>query len=820
MTLSNYPSTTVDQIIRKACGQIAPYFSLENFVAVNPYQSYASKDFNQTSQELAKYAGMQSTMDSAFYLRKIEQQEIIADDLIHALQAKNISLSVDEFLHKTRSGKQEANSPRISSWTQFLSEKCGVDYCNLLLKSISQWAASYFDRKQSVWKNPYQDEGIYRAWKAEYEIDRSLDLAGLSGFRKAVETLPYHPMNAIRIGLKILKIPESELMPYCTLLLYELGGWSAWIAGLDWNNKLEGTEETRLSEFLAILISCESILCQLHSHSDWKASWAAERMHILKQPIDQSLEFRLILHDAYERSFRRKLRRQFEPKSEQNNKKASDRISVQAVFCIDVRSELIRRNLEKMDPGIQTIGFAGFFGMPIGYKPIGQENPMNQCPVLLQPAYEITDLPRQDDQPEAKMVVMKRQFKQLQHLFKSSAIACFGFVSPLGLSFLPKLIGHSFARTKPASKSSSTGNSGNTDRSFSGPDTSQIPLNEKVVLAKNALIGMGIDKEIAPLVLIVGHGSSSINNPHASGLDCGACGGHSGGINARVASAILNTKEVRNALLHEGISIPDETLFLAALHDTTTDEVQILENPKIYTGKAKELEELKTKLRQASEMSRKERARRLSLHSNKEINKQIRKRSNDWSEIRPEWGLAGCTTFVIADRSKTKHLDLGGKSFLHSYSWKKDPDYSLLEQIMTAPMVVTSWINLQYFASMVEPDRFGAGNKTLHNVTAGIGVFEGRSGDLKTGLPFQSVHDGEDWQHDPIKLHVLLDAPEEAINSVLEKHPNLKNLADNKWIHLLHLDKEGKTDLYYSGNLNWSPLAAGETVDILEEVEL
>ncbi len=165
--------------------------------------------------------------------------------------------------------------------------------------------------------------------------------------------------------------------------------------------------------------------------------------------------------------------------------------------------------------------------------------------------------------------------------------------------------------------------------------------------------------------------------------------------------------------------------------------------------------------------------------------------------------MAGCSAFVVAPRERTKGLDLEGKSFLHSYDWKKDENFSVLELIMTAPMVVTSWINLQYYGSAVDNKHFGSGNKTLHNVTAGVGVLEGYAGDLRVGLPIQAVHDGENYQHEPQRLQVVIEAPIEAMNTILEKHQGVRDLCDNGWIYLLAMDDNGRVSHRYAGDLTW-----------------
>lgn len=208
-----------------------------------------------------------------------------------------------------------------------------------------------------------------------------------------------------------------------------------------------------------------------------------------------------------------------------------------------------------------------------------------------------------------------------------------------------------------------------------------------------------------------------------------------------VLANILNDKDVRAALAEQGLSIPPETRFVGALHNTTTDEVEC-------AGEVPD--DIRKFLAKAGAQARRERAVRLGVASDNDVDSAIRKRSQDWSEVRPEWGLAGNASFIVAPRSATRHLDLGGRSFLHDYRWQNDEGFKILELIMTAPMVVTHWINLQYFMSVTDNLHYGSGNKVLHNVVGGhLGVFEGNGGDLRIGLPLQSVHDGERWVHEP-----------------------------------------------------------------------
>ena len=169
----------------------------------------------------------------------------------------------------------------------------------------------------------------------------------------------------------------------------------------------------------------------------------------------------------------------------------------------------------------------------------------------------------------------------------------------------------------------------------------------------------------------------------------------------------------------------------------------------------------------------------------------LARRSRDWAEVRPEWALAGCKAFIAAPRRRTAGKNLEGRAFLHDYDWKSDRGFGVLELILTAPVVVASWISLQYYGSTVAPAVFGGGNKLLHNVAGGIGVVEGNGGALRAGLPWQSVHDGERYVHEPLRLSVCIEAPREAMTAILRRHDDVRALFDNRWLHLFALDDAG-----------------------------
>lgn len=274
-------------------------------------------------------------------------------------------------------------------------------------------------------------------------------------------------------------------------------------------------------------------------------------------------------------------------------------------------------------------------------------------------------------------------------------------------------------------------------------------------------------------------------------------------ISAHIAS-LLNDPAVRVALAGRGIVLKRNTCFVAALHDTTTDVVTLFDTDLLPESHGPDLQTLQGWLTDAGVRARAERAASLGLAAQADdpvaLARSMKARTADWAQVRPEWGLAGCAAFIVAPRSRSRHLNLAGRSFLHDYAWQGDDGLKVLELIMTAPMVVTNWINLQYHASTVDNPRYGSGNKVLHNVVGGhLGVFEGNGGDLRIGLPMQSLHDGQSFRHTPLRLSVFIQAPQAPIDDIIGRHPTVRHLVDNGWLHLFRLEDAAGVFRYRAG---------------------
>ena len=345
------------------------------------------------------------------------------------------------------------------------------------------------------------------------------------------------------------------------------------------------------------------------------------------------------------------------------------------------------------------------------------------------------------------------------------------------------------------------------DRRMQKITQSGFTVTEQAYFVETALRVLGFTKTFARLVLVCAHGSTSDNNPYESALDCGACGGNQGLSNARAFAAMANAPPVRELLAQRGLPIPLDTHFLPGQHDTTTDEVRLFDLEDVPATHRKDLLRLLNDLEEASRRNSHERLNRLPDESaDSSINHALtrtKRRSIDWSQVRPEWGLSRHSAFLIGRRLLTQGIDLEGRTFLHSYDYLQDPSGKYLEIIMTAPMIVGNWINMEHYFSTVDPWVYGSGSKVYHNVVGRVGVMYGSQSDLRGGLPVQTVFDGEKPYHEPMRLFVIIEAPLERINAIISRQDILQRLLGNQWINLVSLDPVSMEFFRYYSEDDW-----------------
>lgn len=792
----------LDAIIEQACSTIAPTWPLDRFIAVNPFWELVDQPLPAVSTRLAALSGARLVMPRAWFKTEWQRGRLRDEDLERAIAEHGGSVTVAEL--RVLVDTEEPRSTRrprvmdVADTMRDLSRE--VSWRDFITHSTSQFCAAYFDEGQARF-GPDRDGGLYASWRRGIERDRAPALLlGARDLRTFARELPAAARDMIAVALAELDIPPAERGTYLTGLLLDLNGWAAWCAYRRWTARLSGGEDAHLIELLAIRIAWEWLLLRSEGRrlaASWQramATWPA-----LDAAARNGQHHDWLLQRALEIAYQRELCQELPA----GIGAAEPPPAVQLAFCIDVRSEVFRRALEAQDPSLQTIGFAGFFGMPIEYAPLASSKARPQLPGLLAQKFRVTDtgVPPEVAGRRTARLALDAAWKSL----KTSALSSFAFVESVGVLFGGKLIADTLGRSSSASPDraglSPAEDALRKPRLTALAGGQSLDLDTRCSLAEGMLRAMSLVRRFARLVVLVGHGSQTRNNPHAAGLDCGACCGQTGEINARAAAALLNEPEVRRGLSERGIAIPETTRFLAALHDTTTDRVTLFELADVPASHAGDLRALHGWLDAAGAEARRERAARLGIEAH-----ALEQRSRDWAQVRPEWGLANNAAFIVARRSISRHLNLAGRAFLHEYRFEEDADFAILELIMTAPMVVAHWINLQYYASTVDNVRYGSGNKVLHNVVGGhLGVFEGNGGDLRIGLPLQSLHDGERWVHTPLRLSVFIEAPCAAIDGVLRKHAKVRALVDNEWIYLFQIDSSSRRVRAYRPPRDYRP---------------
>ncbi|MDP5077249.1 MAG: DUF2309 domain-containing protein, partial [Nonlabens sp.] len=454
--------------------------------------------------------------------------------------------------------------------------------------------------------------------------------------------------------------------------------------------------------------------------------------------------------------------------------------------------------------------YAGFFGIAMDYKNLDDGIVRKSCPPIVGSAYTITETAQDSKEHELEKFKENNTAVGFQKYFltrmKNMLPSAFGFVEGAGLYYGVSL----FTRTLAPGRSYRRRNKESASHEhFCQPEmnpaarpdagTIAIPLKEKVGIVKGAFDLMGW-KTFAPIVVFAGHGSHSANNPFGSSLDCGACAASPGRHNARMLASLANLSEVRDVLRNEhNINIPDGTVFVGAEHNTTTDQITLFDTqvPATHTTM---LQTLKSNLSKAQVSATQD---RLAVVDDSVSLAQYK--AGNWGETRPEWGLAKNAGFIVGPRTLTQNENLNSRCFLHSYDWEQDITGQALEGIMQGPMVVTQWINNHYYFSTVDNNKFGGGSKITHNITGRYGVVQGNGGDLKMGLPLQSLQDTDtSMYHEPLRLSVVIQAPLARVIDILERNAHLQTLLDNEWIYLVVMDPRDDFKMRtYEKGLSW-----------------
>ncbi|WP_419954671.1 DUF2309 domain-containing protein [Neobacillus niacini] len=844
----------LNDLVKSASRVIVPLGPINTFAARNPWSGLEGQPFEKMVRWLKDTCDVDIYPNDSLFQSALERGEIhqvfLEKGIQHWLNSQSLELpsevaegfcraallqnqpysntleapelkSIARKLNRFTSQMIEKHS--VKTYSQRLEQLGRVNAAHELNRHMIKWCKLFLDKSQAVWSMPHREKGFYHAWRKLVQHDPALS----RNVRKQLSELPVEADAAIMEVLLRLEIPFSEFQDYFEAHFLALPGWGGMML---WRSQQSAEETSLLFDYLAVRILMEWALVQpclpfpekrnhkvnleplIAAWAEWGnlpingwlqlSSTEIKARLALAYRFDKILRNRLLL-EAWEKTFEEQLKTmitsQQSASAEENVKPAL----AQFVFCIDVRSEPFRRKLEKAGD-FETLGTAGFFGLPIETCELGSNHTHNSLPVMFKPQYKVNEF-----SPDVESFQQRHQVvNTLGYTFKTmknnmvSSMALPEISGPwlslqtLARSFMPRSAGRTLSKLldtwlhKPSTELS---------LDYTQKSETDLPIGfsvkEKVHFVRQALKMMGLTDQFAPLVVICGHGSHSTNNPYRSALDCGACGGASSGFNARVLAALCNLPDVRKSLETDGIIIPKDTVFAAAEHITTLDELRWLYVPELSVEAKEVFKRIQAELPKVSEKASAERISQLpNLGTHlKNPKAEAQRLSEDWSEVRPEWGLARNAAFIIGERRLTQDCNLRGRVFLNNYNWKKDKNGAILANIISGPATVTQWINLQYYASTVAPHYYGSGNKITQTVTAGLGVMQGNASDLLSGLPWQSVmKSDEDAYHEPLRLLVVIQAPRGYVKRMLDHDHAFHQKVKNGWIRLASIDPEGR----------------------------
>ena len=761
--------------IEAATQRIGTTWPLYSFVTSNPLSGYEKLTFEEAVQEAGRFLKSNVYPSVSIFRQAYENNDIDASILSEILKSNELFKSPEAYL-EVMENEEHINSNETSSKLDVI---------------MSKWLSAFMDEGLAEWQMPFKEKGFYAAWKQLAVYDKD--------FGKP--SLKHLPETSIEALVQVLNAHQiTNYNEVFSAHIAALSGWTGYIKHrIDTNSIWQQQFPITIEDYLAVRLTIANHL----------GMSLEQEIHTTKKAINNGLKHLWL--KAWEATFQNRLVSDLKAKNISNNPTVKNVIEpdAQMVFCIDTRSEMIRRHVEAAG-NYETFGYAGFFGIAADYQHYQEDITIKSCPPIVDSPYKITETPNKklalaDAHFKHEKKVSKAKIHILKRL-KNMLPSSFGFVEGAGAFYGLSLIGQSFVpglyfKIKHRNKRDY--------ESFCEPqityntgkkDAQNIALEEKVAIVKSGFDLMGMET-FAPLVLFVGHGSHTANNPFGSSLDCGACAASPGRHNARLLASLANDPSVRDTLKTSyNIDIPEDTLFIGAEHNTTTDEI-VLFDAFVPDSHIERLNILKSNLEKAQETATAER-----LNVSKGSIELAKKKSLNWGETRPEWGLAKNAAFIVGSRNLTSSMQLDGRCFMHSYNWKSDPEGKALEAIMGGPMVVTQWINNHYYFSTVDNNKFGGGSKITHNITGQFGVVQGNGGDLKMGLPLQSLKASDtEMYHQPLRLTTIIHAPLNRVETILRKNKHLQTLLDNEWMYLKVMDTSDSNQFKsYHKDFFWS----------------
>lgn len=776
----------IDKLLIKVKKHIPTYWPLQSFISTNPLHGLTDLRFDECLLEVSKFLPINGSLRIINYHKFYDEGKISTNNLINAVsEFLNDNKLSENFTHQlTKLLINKTFQHKIEHIFRHRDEPIAVLFSvhngvkDKIREVVIKFLADFFDLGMAKWKMPVESNNLYSAWR-EYAIIENRTIL------KVINETPANYEDAIIYLFQKLKVPDKLYERYLIEIVYQLLGWSSFIHWLEERPDNPYIHKSaNIGELIAIW------LCYEYSFAIMQSSFykeiVVETNYVQKEiicelisnmlPIEIDTQkfnmysISLIWQRALELNYQENLiTKIITKKSIEGN--STDPILAQTIFCVDTRSEGIRRKLESLG-NYDTYGFAGFFGMGFKLHDSHSKADSLQSPGIFRPEKVIVNYPK----PKKKIRQILSFLESAIHSAKNSYLSPFILFDSAGSWYGLSIFGKTIM---PKSFNSLFKASIYEKYSYDSLNVfeSKFTYEELAKQISGLLTAIGLTKGFAKYIIICGHFSQSENNPFKSSFDCGACGGNSGTPNSILFCQAANNAEIRNILRKVYlIDIPNESLFISSSHNTTTDEIKFYNFPDNQNENL--FHHIQRDFKEATSLLKNERKQFLIG------NDSVDDKKFNWAELVPELSQVNNAAFIIAPRSITRNLNLERRVFLQSYTPENDINGEILAALMTSVMMVGYFINSQYYFSSTDPVYFGSGNKTIHNVVGHFGVMEGNYSDFKIGLARQSVMVKGKLLFEPLRLLVVVYAKEKTVDEVLKKLPDIAKLFDGRWLHL------------------------------------
>jgi uncharacterized protein len=760
---------------------------LKDFIHHNTLHAFQTLKFHSALQHASVMFGYKVSLPLAEYRRLHEDKKINDAQLDRVIAQAKGAENISPWKHKLLYHEYKENaSPRIGALRAHWKKTYRIDLDSLVHPTLFRVVCSYLDQGISIWNFPVWHKGFLSSIR---EIEKN---SFTSFFRtKHARNLLLDEKHDLHHLLRMVVGSDSLHQQYLFDQQFAHQGWSGIVSAIeDQPETLLDRKKISLRDliYFELLLEIDALTYQLGNRWSTLDQVVPANLIDLFEPVKPSelQEVMALWQEAYEWNYYDEVLNGLH--QARTVSAAREAKTFQAMFCIDDRECSLRRHLESHDPNCDTYGTPGFFSVEFFFQPEHGKFYTKLCPAPVTPKYLIKEAGTKG----------KRQrdphfHKHTHTLFRGWLISqTLGFWSALKLFiniFKPSSqpgTATSFSHMDKISKLTIEHQAGSP---LENDLQVGFTIDEMATRVEGLLKSIGLVKGFAPIVYVVGHGSSSINNPHYAAYDCGACSGRPGSVNARVISFMANHPQVRAILATRGIDIPDTTKFVGGLHDTSRDEVAFYDEDSLGEMHKKQHIHNLSVFESALKVNSKERSRRFqsidTASTTDRIHERVKRRTVSLFEPRPELNHATNALCIVGRRSLTQHVFLDRRSFLNSFDYKVDPDGKYLLNILKAAAPVCGGINLEYFFSRVDNQKLGAGTKLPHNVMGLFGVANGIEGDLRPGLPSQMIE-----VHDPVRLLMIVEHFPEVVLNVIKSNPATYEWFINEWVHLVVINPE------------------------------